>query len=82
MHELQDQLKNYILSECAFDAVSFGADDDLLGQGILDSMGVLKLVTFIEDTLGLIIDDEEIIPENFRSLHTLTELIEQKIHTQ
>jgi acyl carrier protein len=53
-------------------------DDDLLNQGIVDSMGILQVVNFMEEKFGVRISDEEITPENFRSLRVLSELVAQK----
>jgi len=78
---IQDQLKNYIMSQFLFeqDQQSLEPDDDLLNQGIIDSMGVLELINYMEETLGVQVSDEEITPENFRSLNTLMNLVRQKI---
>lgn len=53
-------------------------DDDLLQSGILDSVGVLDLVTRLEETFGLQILDEELVPENFRSIATLAAFVQAK----
>ncbi len=78
MNTIQEQIKNYILTEFAYDRQSIAPDDDLLGQGILDSMGVMQLVDYIEANHGVQISDEDIVPENFRSLNTLQEMISHK----
>lgn len=48
-------------------------DDPLLGPagGVLDSVGMIKLIAFLEDDLGIEIEDLAIVPENFASLRTL-----------
>jgi acyl carrier protein len=79
-----DTLKIYLLSEIAVDAgiKTLEPDDDLLEQGIIDSMGIMKLVTFMEETFGIGIDDEDIVPENFQTLTSMTEYIEQKLRAK
>jgi acyl carrier protein len=54
-------------------------DEDLLSAGIVDSMGVMQLVAFMEDSLGVSVDDEDIVPENFRSIRTLAALVVRKL---
>ena len=49
--------------------------DSLLESGIIDSMGILKLVTFIEDKFQLKIEAEELIPENFETLFAIANMI-------
>jgi len=44
---------------------------DLVGTGIIDSLGVLKVVAFMEETFGVAIEPEEMLPDNFSSLHAM-----------
>lgn len=55
-------------------------DDDLrlLESGIIDSLGVLDVVAFLEQTFGMKIQDDELTPENFGSIGQLTIFAEQK----
>ncbi|HTG00854.1 MAG TPA: phosphopantetheine-binding protein [Nitrospirota bacterium] len=80
MTVLQD-LEKYLLTEIAADSGkrSLGADEDLLEQGIIDSMGILKLVAHIEQTHGIKVLDEDVIPDNFQNLNTIAGFIEQKM---
>ena len=48
-----------------------------LEQGIIDSTGVLELVTFIEDRFGVAIRDEDLVPENFDSLGALAAFVDR-----
>jgi len=63
----------------------FGNDADLndetsfLEEGIIDSTGVLELVTFLEEEFEITIDDEELIPENLDSINNVTRYLESKI---
>lgn len=52
-----------------------GDDDDLLGEGIIDSMGVLRLVSFVEEQFEMRIPDEDVTVDNFRSLRALTDYL-------
>ncbi len=49
-------------------------------KGIIDSTGVLELVSFIEETYQVIIEDDELIPENFSSLETIDKYLSQKMN--
>ena len=64
-----EQVEKFLLTEVAvdFDKKSLGPDSDLLEQRILDSLGVLKLVLFLERTFGIQVEDEDVVPENFQS---------------
>ena len=54
-------------------------NDSFLEKGIIDSTGVLELVSFIEDTFGIKVEDEELIPDNLDSLEKLTEYVKKKV---
>jgi acyl carrier protein len=76
-----DMLEKFILTEVAVDRdkKSLEPDEDLLGSGIIDSMAVMKLVLLLEETFGIEVEDEDIIPENFETLNSLVEYVEQKM---
>jgi len=50
----------------------------LLEKGILDSLGILDIVSFLESEFSITINDEELVPENFQSLETLSAFIGNK----
>jgi acyl carrier protein len=62
-----------ILLEFVRDELAVGSkkniqtSDDLLNAGILDSLGVLQLVSFVEEQFGIQIPDEDVVMENFQS---------------
>lgn len=63
-----------ILSELHPD-VDFTAETDLVGDGILDSLDIVTLITEINDAFDVNIPAEEILPENFCSAEAMMELI-------
>jgi acyl carrier protein len=74
-----DALKKFIITEVAvdLDIKSLEPDEDLLGSGIIDSLAILKLVTFLEETFGIKVNDEDIVPENFQNLKSIVEYVER-----
>jgi acyl carrier protein len=55
-----------------------GKDTALLEKGILDSLGILDVVSFLEAEFSLVISDEELVPENFQTLGLLSEFVVKK----
>lgn len=51
----------------------------LLEEGVLDSLGVLELVNFLQDEHGIPIEDEELVPENFASIDAIAAFVEAKV---
>jgi acyl carrier protein len=52
-------------------------EDDLLSQGIIDSLGILQLVGFIEERFGIQVPDEDVVYENFHSMKTLAAYLDK-----
>ena len=53
--------------------------DSLLERGVIDSVGVLKLVAFLEETYGIEIEEDDLMPENFDSLIAISNYVSRKI---
>lgn len=70
------KLKTFIFKElvCIDNADEFTETDDLLEAG-LDSMGIMRLVLFIEDEFGVTLPDDELVPDNLRTLKSLEDWI-------
>jgi acyl carrier protein len=67
----------------AFPAASqrgVGVADSLLDGGIIDSMGVLEVVQYLEDEFGIEVTDEEMVDDHFDSIETIARYIESKNH--
>jgi acyl carrier protein len=54
------------------------ADLPLLESGIIDSLGVLDLVGFLEQTFNIKIDDDELTPGNFGSITCMSSFVQKK----
>jgi len=50
-------------------------DDSLLEKGIIDSTGILELITFVEETFNIEVADSEVIPDNFDSVNKICSYI-------
>lgn len=54
-------------------------DEPLLDGGLIDSMGIFELVSALEAECRIRIDDDEIVPDNFGSIDSITSLVEKKL---
>jgi acyl carrier protein len=52
-------------------------DDSLLERGLLDSLAILKTVTFCEEQFGITIPDPEVLPDNLESVRAIARLVER-----
>jgi acyl carrier protein len=78
--ELHKQVRGFILENYLFtdDESVLGLDDSLLERGIVDSTGMLEIIMFIEDELGVTVADEEMIPENLDSVNRIAGFVGRK----
>ena len=77
---IQERIKSYLLSEVAADLgkETLSVDEDLLEQGIIDSMGIMSLISFMEENFDISVEDREIVPENFQTIASIEQFITQK----
>jgi acyl carrier protein len=74
-----DTLTRFIIAEFADGAVErLGEDENLIDQGLVDSISILELLAFIDREFGVALPVDEVVPENFRSIRALSNLIESK----
>ncbi len=55
-----------------------GDETSLIEEGIIDSMGILEVVMFMENDLGLQVSDEDMLSQNFESIHSLAEFVQSR----
>ena len=55
--------------------IELSPEDDLLGSGLLDSIGVMRLVGFVEESFNIKIPPEDIIIENFMDVKAITNYV-------
>jgi acyl carrier protein len=76
------EVRQFILSSFLYGQErSFSDDDSFMGEGIVDSTGVLQLVEFLEETYGITVEDEELRPENLDSLNNVSTYLARKLNT-
>jgi len=74
-------IRDYIAKNLLFSDSGFNYDDDasFLDEGIIDSLGIIELVTFVEKQFGVSVADHELIPDNFDSVRKLDAYIRHKL---
>ncbi len=56
-------------------------EDNLLESGVVDSMGVLDLVGFLESSFSITVTDDELTPENFQTVDSVARFVTGKRST-
>ena len=73
------KIRNFIIENFLFEEDdSLKEDTSFLESGIIDSTGILELVMFIEETYGINVEDDEIIPENLDSISNVVAYVNRK----
>jgi acyl carrier protein len=74
---IAEQIKKFLVKQ--FPATkNVGNEDSLLKNGLIDSLGILEVVAFLEKDFGIVVLDEELLPENFESVQSLSSFVQQK----
>jgi acyl carrier protein len=59
--------------------IQYPATQSLLETGVIDSMGVLSLVMWLEQEFDITVDDDEVLPENLDSIASIRAFVECKL---
>jgi acyl carrier protein len=79
---IEDKIKKFIIKHFMLGEKNPQLQNDVsfLEKGIVDSTGVLELVTFLEETFNIKVEDEELVPENLDSVSNLVRFVNQKLN--
>ena len=75
MTDIEQKLREYIRGTASTDVDS---DTPLVENGIIDSMGVMDLIAFIQASFQIEFTDDDLTAENFQNIHTIAGLVEGK----
>lgn len=79
MHSYATKIRDFIVANFLFgDAGTLENDTSFLESGIIDSTGILELVTFLEGTYNIQVQPEEMLPENFDSVDKVAQFLVRK----
>lgn len=77
---VREQLRSYILENFLFtdDQSALVDSDSFLEKGLIDSTGIMEVIFFLEDELGVQVADTEMVPENLDSVDNLVTFVDRK----
>jgi acyl carrier protein len=77
---VKEQLRSFMIENFLFGRpLELTDDDSLQDAGIIDSTGVLELVTWLETQFGVVVGDDELLPENLDSINRLNRFLQSKL---
>ena len=79
-NDIKESIRAYIAENILFSDNGYPYADDasFLEEGIVDSMGIMELVMFVDERFGVTVEDEELVPDNFDSVSKLAAYIQSK----
>ncbi len=78
--EIERTVREFVIKNFIFeDDGSLAAEKSFLDNGIIDSTGVLELITFVEETYGIKVEDNEIVPENLDSIRNVASFVDRRL---
>lgn len=75
---IEEAIIKFVTRELLNSSLEVEADDNLLSDGMVDSMGMLRLVSYIEELMQLTIPHEDLVIENFRTIKAIVKYLEQR----
>lgn len=78
---IEQELRHFLADNFILDdgGAGLAVDESLTESGVLDSMGVLELITFIEERYGFAVPDEDTLPENLDSVERLVNYVARRL---
>lgn len=77
--DIEAHLSQYISQELLDGSVAVTAEDMLLADGLVDSLGMMRLVGYIDDTFGVEVPPEDVVIENFSTIARMVEYLRGKV---
>lgn len=81
--KMKEQVRSFLISNFyVADPSSLEDGVSLLERGIIDSTGVLEVILFIEETFGLKVEDNEMLPDNLDSIDRIADYVSRKLKSE
>ncbi|HUF70777.1 MAG TPA: acyl carrier protein [Longimicrobiales bacterium] len=74
---LTQELLRFVREELAGGSPVIDENEPLIDGGLIDSMGLMQLITFIEDRTGVRVPDDEVVPDNFQTVTSIDQLVQR-----
>ena len=77
---MKNEIRHYLLNNSASaDVNELNDTESLLESGVIDSASMVDLITFLEKTYRISIDEDDLIPENFDSVAAIAGYVQNKL---
>ena len=80
--EIEQEIRNYLTEEFLFGRTETLTDDTPLLGNVIDSQGVIEVVSFVQQRFKIEIDDEDVTTDNLATLKSVVALVEKKLNSK
>ncbi len=80
MEVVRTKLREFIRGSFLVD--EFADEDSFLANGLIDSLGMMQLVSFVESEFMLAVKDTDLVPENFDSVANVAAFVAREQHNR
>jgi acyl carrier protein len=78
LHQIQEKVKQFILKTSYISEDQISNDSLIFAQGIMDSMGFISIIDFIEEDFSISAADNELLESNFESINAIANFVSRK----
>jgi len=78
--QIQERVKQFIIDTSYVSEDQVSKDTLIFAQGIMDSMGFITIIEFIEENFSITAADNELLESNFESINAISNFILRKTH--
>ncbi len=81
LEQVRRELRDFVVTNYMFgQATELNDNESFMEAGLIDSTGLLELVSFVEEKYGFNVEDQELVPENLDSLAALAKYVGRKLN--
>lgn len=79
---LKEKIRHFIIKSSYVPEETVKSDTLIFMQGILDSMGFINLINFLEETFSVKVNDNDLIETNFESVDAISDFVTKKLYPE
>jgi acyl carrier protein len=78
--QLENEIRRYVADNLLYVEEGLEYDDDtsFVGSGLIDSMGIMELVSYVQSNFQILVDQQDLVPDNFDSVSKVAAFIRGK----
>jgi acyl carrier protein len=77
--ETAQKVQRFLVDELQLPVAEITPDHPLIANQLLDSLGILQVVSFLESEFGISVEDDELVVDNFGSISSMVRLVDSKL---